>query len=152
MFAGVDTHKDTLAVAVIDHAGRVVSQLELPNQDSGYVRLLALLTSHNVVRVGIEGSGNFGWPAAIYLLKRDLNVVEVPPLMTSRERLGRPGQGKTGCASHFPDCGPFKVHSGKERNLCRGNTQRIRRSFVKRRRKWWLRGLELLRRWRGSWG
>ena len=41
MFAGVDTHKDTLAVAVIDHAGRVVSQLELPNQDSGYARLLA---------------------------------------------------------------------------------------------------------------
>lgn len=95
MFAGVDTHKDTLAVAVIDHAGRVVSQLELPNQDSGYVRLLALLTSHNVVRVGIEGSGNFGWPAAIYLLKRDVSVVEVPPLMTSRERLSRPGQGKT---------------------------------------------------------
>jgi hypothetical protein len=31
MFAGVDTHKDTLAVAVIDHAGRVVRQLELPN-------------------------------------------------------------------------------------------------------------------------
>ena len=78
MFAGVDTHKDTLAVAVIDHAGRVVRQLVLPNQDSGYVRLLALLTSHNVVRVGIEGSGNFGWPAAIYLLERDLNVVEVP--------------------------------------------------------------------------
>ena len=95
MFAGVDTHKDTLAVAVIDHAGRVVRQLELPNQDSGYVRLLALLTSHHVVRVGIEGSGNFGWPAAIYLLERDLNVVEVPPLMTSRERLSRPGQGKT---------------------------------------------------------
>jgi hypothetical protein len=94
MFAGVDTHKDTLAGAVIDHAGRVVRQLELPNQDSGYVRLLALLTSHNVVRVGVEGSGNFGWPAPIYLLQRDLNVVEVPPLMTSRERLSRPGQGK----------------------------------------------------------
>src|SRR5215218_5241997 len=95
MFAGVDTHKDTLAVAVIDHAGRVVRQLELPNQDSGYVRLLGLLTSHNVVRVGMEGSGNFGWPAATYLLERDLTVVEVPPLMTSRERLSRPGQGKT---------------------------------------------------------
>ena len=45
MFAGVDTHKDTLAVAVIDHGGRVVRQLELPNQDSGYARLLALLGS-----------------------------------------------------------------------------------------------------------
>src|SRR5215212_9332504 len=95
MFAGVDTHKDTLAVAVIDHAGRVVRQLELPNQDSGYARLLALLGSHNVVRVGMEGSGNYGWPAAIYLLEQGLNVVEVPPLMTSRERLSRPGQGKT---------------------------------------------------------
>ena len=93
MFAGVDTHKGTLAVAVIGHAGRVVRQLELPNQDSGYAPLLALLSSHNVTRVGIEGSGN--WPAAIYLLERDLNVVEVPPLMTSRERLSRPGQGKT---------------------------------------------------------
>ena len=69
------THKDTLAVAVIDHAGRVVRQLELPNQDSGYVRLLALLSSHNVVRVGVEGSGNFGWPAAIYLLERDRQTV-----------------------------------------------------------------------------
>ena len=47
-----------------------------------------------MARVGIEGSRNFGWPAATYLLKRDLNVVEVPPLMTSRERLSRPGQGK----------------------------------------------------------
>ena len=45
-----------------------------------------------MVRVGVEGSGNFGWPAAIYLLERDLNVVEVPPLMTSRERLSGPGQ------------------------------------------------------------
>jgi transposase len=55
MFAGVDTHKGTLAVAVIDHAGRVVRQLELPNQDSFNAHLLALLSSHNVVRVGIEG-------------------------------------------------------------------------------------------------
>jgi transposase len=95
MFAGIDTHKDTLAVAVIDHAGGVVNQFELPNQDSGYVLLLALLTRHAVMRVGIEGSANFGWPAAMYLLDRGVNVVEVPPLMTSRERLSRPGQGKT---------------------------------------------------------
>jgi hypothetical protein len=50
----------------------------LPNQDSGYARRLALLSSHNVVRVGVEESGNFGWPSAIYLLKWDRNIVEVP--------------------------------------------------------------------------
>jgi transposase len=66
MFAGVDTHKDYLAVAVIDHAGRIVRQLEMPSQDSGYAPLPAMLSSHNVVRVGVEGSGNFCWPTAIY--------------------------------------------------------------------------------------
>jgi transposase len=63
---------------VIDHAGRLAIQRELPNQDSGYGRLLAVLTSHAVTRVGMERSGNFGWPAAIYLLEQDRNVVEVP--------------------------------------------------------------------------
>jgi hypothetical protein len=31
-----------------------------------------------MTRVGMEGSGNFGWPAAIYMLEQDRNVVEVP--------------------------------------------------------------------------
>jgi transposase len=95
VFAGIDTHKDTLAVAVIDTAGRVIHQSQQPNHDDGYRRLLAVLTRHGVSRVGIEGSGNYGWPAALYLLDRGLAVVEVPPLLTSRERLARPGQGKT---------------------------------------------------------
>ena len=82
-------------MAVINDARRVVTQLELPNDDSGYVRLLGVLTRHAVSRVGIEGSGNYGWPAAMYLVDRDVDVVEVPPLMTSRERRSRPGQGKT---------------------------------------------------------
>jgi transposase len=53
-FAGIDTHKDTLAVAVIDAAGRVVFQSQQPNSDDGYRRLLAVLTRHGVSRVGIE--------------------------------------------------------------------------------------------------
>ena len=71
----------------------MATQLQLPNQDSGYARLL-LLTSHTVTRTGMEGSGNFGWPAAIYLLEHDLNVVDVPPLMTPRERLSRPAKAR----------------------------------------------------------
>src|SRR5215213_2543596 len=95
VFAGIETHKDTLAVAVIDTAGRVVHQSQQPNHDDGYRRLLAVLTRHRVSRVGIEGSGNYGWPAALHLLERGQVVVEVPPLLTSRKRLARPGQGKT---------------------------------------------------------
>lgn len=32
MFAGIDTHKDTLAVAVIDPAGRIVHQAQIPTR------------------------------------------------------------------------------------------------------------------------
>ena len=63
MIAGVDTHKDTLAVAVIDDAGRVITRRQVPNDDGGYVRLSGLLAGHDVRRVGIEGSGLYGWPA-----------------------------------------------------------------------------------------
>ncbi|WP_409333282.1 IS110 family transposase [Trujillonella humicola] len=96
MLAGIDTHKDTLAVAVIDPVGRPVEVTELANTEAGFDDLEELLTRHQVVRVGIEGSGNHGRGAAIWLvLGGQLEVVEVPPSLTSRERSSKPGQGKT---------------------------------------------------------
>ena len=94
MHAGIDTHKDTLAVAVIDGAGRPVVVTELANTEAGFDALEKLLANHDVQRVGIEGSGNYGRGAAVRLvLAGGLQVVEVPPSLTSRERSGRPGQG-----------------------------------------------------------
>jgi transposase len=95
VFAGIDSHKDTLAVAVIDDGGRAVVVRQLPNDPAGFTALAALATEHRIQRVGIEGSTNFGWSAAMHLTKAGMTVVEVPPLLTSRERLSRPGQGKT---------------------------------------------------------
>src|SRR5690348_8435931 len=95
MYAGVDSHKDTLAVAVIDAGGRVVTVHQLTNDAAGFARLASLAAEHGVARVGIEGSTNYGWAAAMHLLEAGVTVVEVPPLMTSRERSSRPGQGKT---------------------------------------------------------
>jgi hypothetical protein len=59
MFAGVETHKDTLAEAVVDHA-------DGSSVNSGCRTRTA------------AAPDNFGWPAAIYLLERHRNVVEVP--------------------------------------------------------------------------
>ena len=100
MFAGIDTHKDTLAVAVIDDAGRLVAAREVPNTEQGFVQLVGLFDTHQVVRVGIEGSGHFGRAVAVHLLlcwqpAWSVAVVEVPTLMTSRERRGQLGKGKT---------------------------------------------------------
>jgi transposase len=96
MLAGIDTHKDTLAVAVIDDAGRSLVVTELANTEAGFDALELLLEEHAVTRVGIEGSGCYGRGVAVRLvLAGGLEVVEVPPSLTSRERSGRPGQGKT---------------------------------------------------------
>jgi transposase len=96
VLAGIDTHKDTLAVAVIDAAGRPVVVTDLANTEAGFDQLEALLAEHCVDRIGIEGSGNYGRGAAVRLvLAGGIDVVEVPPSLTSRERSSRPGQGKT---------------------------------------------------------
>ena len=37
VFVGIDAHKDTLAAAVIDDAGRLVAAREVPNTELGFV-------------------------------------------------------------------------------------------------------------------
>jgi Transposase len=99
VFAGIDTHKDTLAVAVVDQVGLPIVRVEEPNTRSGFVRIGELLATHQVTRVGIEGSGSFGRCVAPYLVldwdQPGVAVLEVPTVMTSRERGARPGKGKT---------------------------------------------------------
>jgi transposase len=91
LFAGIDTHKDTLAVAVIDDQGRLLAADEVTNSERGFERLAHLLEQHAVERVGIEGSGSYGRAIAVHLAlvwqpPRKVTVVEVPTIMTSRER------------------------------------------------------------------
>jgi transposase len=100
LIAGIDTHKDTLAVAVVDQNGRALAFKDLPNTEPGFIELVQLLERHQVERVGIEGSGNFGRAIAVHLVLaatpgREVAVVEVPTLMTSRERRAQVGRGKT---------------------------------------------------------
>lgn len=97
MFAGLDTHKDTLAIAIVDEAGRPRLVKEVPNTTTGFDQIGQFLTAHGVRRIGIEGSGSFGRAIAIHFALRctTVAVVEVPTLMTSRERGSQPGRGKT---------------------------------------------------------
>jgi hypothetical protein len=100
VIAGIDTHKDTLAVAVVDEAGRLVAGGDVPNTERGFAKLVDMFNTHHVQRVGIEGSGSFGRAVAVHLVvcwqpDRPATVVEVPTLLTSRERRGQLGKGKT---------------------------------------------------------
>ena len=95
LFAGVDSHKDTLAVCLVDQTGRCLHTAVLPNTPAGHRQLAAWLQQHGPIgRVGIEGAANLGAGVARLLADRGLDVREVPCALTVRERrrLRRPGK------------------------------------------------------------
>jgi transposase len=93
---GVDSHKSSLAVGVIDELGRVLAAREFPNDGRGHDSLLAWIDEHGRERsIGIEGSGSYGAGLARRLIERDERVFEVPAFVSHRERKKRPARGKS---------------------------------------------------------
>ena len=71
---------------VIDQTHRAVSIRSFANTARGHARLVAWTRDTDTVRVGIEGSGHYGRPAALALVRSGVEVVDVPPQMTATER------------------------------------------------------------------
>jgi transposase len=78
MVAGIDTHKNTHHIAVLDHLGRRVADREFPTNVHGYRQIVAFLREHGPVeRVGIEGTGSYGAGIARALAGEGFTVIEV---------------------------------------------------------------------------
>ena len=70
VFVGVDTHKDTLAVALIDPSGRRQEAVTVANTVAGHGQLVKWLTERgSVQRLGIEGAGGYGRAVALTALR-----------------------------------------------------------------------------------
>ena len=66
IFAGVDTHAETIHVAAIDSFGRELDDNEFPTTPTGYRDALAFLESLGRVEVlGIEGTSSYGAGLAV---------------------------------------------------------------------------------------
>jgi hypothetical protein len=58
VIGGVDTHRDTHTVAVIDPVGRLLDHRRFEAGPAGHRQLLAWLQSFGTIqRIGIEGTG-----------------------------------------------------------------------------------------------
>jgi transposase len=98
---GIDTHKRTLAACAVDEVGGVVDERTFANDRAGICELetWATLVAQDAT-IGVEGSASYGAAAARHLVAAGLNVREVPPHLSRRERdrSRRPGKSDPGDA------------------------------------------------------
>jgi transposase len=89
---GVDPHRDTHALAIIDvHTGAIVLEASVAASSSGYARALELAELHAPARraFAIEGTGSFGAGLTRFLADRDERVLEVGRLRRERRSGGK---------------------------------------------------------------
>ena len=89
--AGVDTHKDTHHVAVLNAAtGAGLGDMRVPATPAGYDRLHDFVRSHGRIRmIGIEGTGSYGAGLARALRAAGAPIREVIRPKRSQRRRGK---------------------------------------------------------------
>ncbi|MDQ3915236.1 MAG: transposase [Actinomycetota bacterium] len=93
---GIDSHKSSLAVAVLDDLGRPLGVREFANNPKEHENLRRWIASQGDDRlIGVEGSGNFGAALTRHLLENGEDVHEVPAFLSHRERKKTPARGKS---------------------------------------------------------
>lgn len=91
IIAGVDTHADTIHVAVIDKQGRDLDDREFPTTPTGYRAALAFIAEHGRLdRIGVEGTSSYGAGFTRAARHDGHLVVEVTrPDRAERRRVGK---------------------------------------------------------------
>lgn len=91
VFGGVDSHADTIHLAVITDRGGHVADTEFPTTNAGYTAAVAFLTAHGtVIAVGVEGTSSYGSGFTRAARQAGLTVVEVNrPDRAERRRIGK---------------------------------------------------------------
>jgi transposase len=89
--AGIDPHKDTFTVAVLDERGGLEGVASFPTSDQGLAAALAWLgtVEFGLDRVGVEGSAWLGNHVATFLAAAGYDVREVQASRTAERRRRR---------------------------------------------------------------
>ncbi|MFF4382798.1 IS110 family transposase [Kitasatospora sp. NPDC001547] len=91
VFGGVDSHADTIHLAVITDHGGHVADAKFPTGQAGCTAAVAFLTAHGTVAaVGVEGTASYGAGFTRAARRAGLTVVEVNrPDRAERRRIGK---------------------------------------------------------------
>jgi transposase len=96
LIVGIDVHKHSHAVALIDDSGAEIAALIIPNTPKGYRNVIDWLVEQNAATavIGVESPGSYGRCLVAALAGAGFEVLQVPPWRTHCERHRR-GPGKT---------------------------------------------------------
>ncbi|MEV6213091.1 IS110 family transposase [Kitasatospora sp. NPDC051914] len=88
---GIDPHKHSATLAVVDNLGGLVGVVSFPVSPEGIGELLEFLTDTELVidRIGVEGSAALGQPLTVALSAAGYDVREVQPNRTAERRRRR---------------------------------------------------------------
>src|SRR6478752_6174464 len=89
--AGIDPHKNSATIAVLDRRGGVVGSESFPISEEGLDQLLTFLLGIELTidRIGVEGSGFLGRPLVLALTAAGYDVREVQANRTAERRKRR---------------------------------------------------------------
>jgi transposase len=92
--AGVDTHRDSHSIAILNELGTVIDAFTIEATPSGYAEAVARTASISPLVWGLEGTGSYGRGFADALIALGNVVYEVPGAITKRHRrrLRKPGK------------------------------------------------------------
>jgi transposase len=97
VFIGVDSHKATFAVCVVDELGRELAHEQFANTREGHEQLLGWVreTAPAPRRFGVESTGWIAFALAQFLLDEGEQVCDVRGTLTDRQRKKLRGGGKS---------------------------------------------------------
>lgn len=93
--AGVDCHKDTHTVVILDPSGQMVCDFVIKADESGYAQAIAAARDLGNVIFGLEGTGHYGRAFAHALIRHGIVAFEVPGILTKRHRKQGSRKGKS---------------------------------------------------------
>lgn len=91
VFGGIDPHKDSITVGLVDAFGADIALASFDNSGDGLRQALGWLTDQpaEIVRIGVEGSSGHGRHVADRLAGAGYDVREVPTRRTAERRRAR---------------------------------------------------------------
>jgi transposase len=112
---GVDPHKGSNTISVLDTTGAVVLQARFPNTHRGFNEMRKAVAVYPTRRWAVEGANGMGRSVAQRLVAEGENVADVPAKLAARVRVYSEGHGRKTDAADATSVAKAAVHSPRIR-------------------------------------